>query len=60
MGLVCKGHIQTGSQQNIVLLLTSRRIRDIDISEGILPSQPFAQFCDRAKIESRAVLASLV
>ena len=36
------------------------RIGDVDISERVLPSQPFADLGHRAEIEGRAVFAGVI
>jgi hypothetical protein len=40
-GSVCEGKTQTCRKQQVVFLLSRRRIADIDIAERVLPAQPF-------------------
>src|ERR1051326_2438797 len=58
--LVRKGKIKTRSQQKIIGLLAYRRIRDINVAERILPSQPLVDLGDGPQIKRRAVLAGFI
>ena len=51
--------VQSGRQDDIILLCALGRVRDIDIAERVLPAQPFADLRHPAKIEGAAVVAGL-
>ena len=59
-GLVGKRDVQAGGEDQIVVLGASGRIRDVDVSELILPSEPLVELRDRANSEREAVLARLL
>src|SRR5579872_4830697 len=57
-----KGDVQPGGQNNVILLQRRcgrRRIGYVDIAEGILPSQPFAQFGYAAEVKRYAILTGI-
>ena len=57
--LVGKRHVQARGQDDIVLFLPGGRIGDINVSEGILPSEPFVDLGHGPKIKHSAILAGV-
>ena len=56
---MCERKIQPRRKQQVVLLLSRRRIADVDVAERILPAQPLVDLCDQAQIERSAVFAGV-
>ena len=49
-----------GGEQNVVLLAAGRGIGYVNVSERVLPSQPFAELGHRAEVEGGAILAGII
>jgi len=52
--------VQPGGEDHVVVLGTGGRIRDVDVSELILPSEPLVELRDRVNSERESVLARLL
>src|SRR5438067_13299574 len=58
--LLSERHIQPGREDDIVLLLQRRGIRNVNVGEGQLPSEDFVQFGDGSEIERAAIVSDTV
>jgi len=52
--------VQAGCEHEFVLLFSYGRVGDVGVAKIILPSEPFADLCDRAKTEVGPVVAPAV
>jgi hypothetical protein len=54
-----EGNVKTGREQDVILLFSERRIADVDIAEGILPTEPLADLGHRAEIKRTSIIAGV-
>src|SRR5215472_505525 len=52
--LVCEGNVQAGGKHDVVFLRGDGGIGDVDVTELVLPAEPFADFCHGSEIKREA------
>src|SRR4051794_24267886 len=57
---VGEGDIHAGGEDDVILLLSAGRIRDVNVTERVLPSQPLAKFRHGSEVEGRVIFAEVV